>query len=619
MLPLFPTCRHRREPRHRGVYHCLSPNLCGVKLVTPQFCGQCLFRDHSSPQNEVHVPRGVHPGMPVEELAALVEGPPLAWPPGWEDWPVTRAAHLLASERYLSRLADYPQDRYRGRGIVIAGGGQRYFPSVYVTVRAIRAVGCRLPVQVWYLGRDEEMPPRHADLLAAFDVECVDGDAVRARYPCRILNGWELKVFALLHSPFEEVLLLDADCYPVRNPDILFDVPGYQAAGAIFWPDLPGGPVADWNAFGIAPTGRATIESGQVVVHKRVCWKPLQLAWWYNDHSDWSYLHGYGDKHTFEIAWARCEFAFHRFVEVPDWAECSFLHAGPDGQVLFVHRCRDKFRFQPADYLNPQPFAANRFHAGLPLEHECFGWLADLACELGPLVEALPLQAPAVLPAAPRIRAYMVSCPERQEVLAQTLARWRAGDWETDPTVVYDAQSGSPSPARLVAAAQWMLSLAAGEDAEYYLFLEDDLLFNLFLRENLKHWPPLREGRLWMGTLYNPGLTPRPGVDLSDFWDTKSVPLAESDYYGTQAVVLSRAALTVILREWDEPGPYDLKLAAIARRHGDGILAHAPSLVQHVPVPSLWGGVAHHAIDFDPFFRALPSNHRDTLMPLEMS
>ena len=33
-----------------------------------------------------------------------------------------------------------------------------YFASLFVTIRALRHVGCVLPIQVWYLGRNDEMP-----------------------------------------------------------------------------------------------------------------------------------------------------------------------------------------------------------------------------------------------------------------------------------------------------------------------------------------------------------------------------------------------------------------------------------------------------------------------------
>jgi hypothetical protein len=378
MRTAFPPCRHRREPRHRTVYHCRSPKVVGLRLVSAELCGQCPFPDHHFPGEGDESPR-VAPEMPVEDLAALIAGPPRSWPAGWEDWPVTRAAHLLAADRFLAALPEYPAGDFAGRGIVIAGGGPRYFPSLYVTARAIRHVGCDLPIQVWYLGREDELPPERRRLLEPFGVECVDADAVRERRPCRILNGWELKVYAVLHSPFAEVLSLDADCYPVRDPGFLFDDAGYRATGAIFWPDSVSGTPLDWTAFGVEPSGRASVESGQFVVDKRRSWRPLALAWWYNDHSDWSYLHGYGDMHTFDVAWARCGAAFRRFTEAADWHVHSFRHVGPDGRLLFVHRCRDKFRCGEQGYLSPQSFAANHFLPELPLEAACFAWRDELA------------------------------------------------------------------------------------------------------------------------------------------------------------------------------------------------------------------------------------------------
>jgi hypothetical protein len=209
--------------------------------------------------------------------------------------------------------------------------------------------------------------------------------------------------------------------------------------------------------------------------------------------------------------------------------------------------------------------------------------------------------------AGPTLRAYVYSCPERQAVLELTLARWRCTDWGADPVVVRDDAAGLPSTGRIVAAARRMLARAAAEPADYYLFLEDDLLFNLHLRENLEHWPPLRDGWLGVGSLYNPGLAPGDGRRAADCWAERWVGVAAGAFYGAQALVLSRAALEAVLRHWEEPGPYDLKVAAIAERHLGGVVVHAPSLVQHAPVPSTWGGVAHRAVDFDPFFRYRPA------------
>jgi hypothetical protein len=599
MTSAFPTCRHRREPRHRTVYHCRSPKVAGLRLVTADFCGQCPFPDHHFPSEGDDAPCVV-PDMSVEELALLIEGPSRAWPAGWEDWPVTREAHRLAADRFLAALPEYPAGDFTGRGIVIAGGGPRYFPSLYVTVRAIRHVGCDLPIQVWYLGREDELPAERWRLLEPFGVECVDADAVRERRPCRILNGWELKVYAVLHSPFAEVLSLDADCYPVRDPGFLFEDAGYRETGAVFWPDSVSGSPLDWRAFGVEPSGRASVESGQFVVDKHRSWRPLALAWWYNDHSDWSYLHGYGDMHTFDVAWARCGAAYRRFAEHADWHVHSFRHVGPDGRLLFVHRCRDKFRCGEQGYLSPQSFAANHFLPELPLEVECFAWRDELAESLG----GGPPPRAAKERSVPTLYAAMITCPEREEVFRGTFARFGDTDWGMPPDVFLDAGEGPASVVRYSANSLRMLEAAADAGADYALLVEDDLLFNARLRHNVLHWPPVRDGRLWAGVLYNPGRQLRDGADAEVCARDRGAPAHLDHFWGAQAVVLSREALWALLREWEPLTPLDLQLCAAAARHGLDVLIHSPSLVQQLPIVSSLGCGAHRAVDYDPFFRA---------------
>jgi hypothetical protein len=287
----------------------------------------------------------------------------------------------LQAEEFLAAVPAYPKNRYQGRGVVIAGGGDRFFPSLYVTIRALRHLGCRLPIQVWFLGRKREMPGDRRALLTPFDVECVDADRVRRRHsPCR-LGGWELKVFATLHCPFEELLFLDADCYPCRNPEFLFELADYRARGAIFWPDLPAVDTRlAWSAFGVPdPRRLGSIESGQFVLDKRLSWRPLNLAWFYNDRSDYYYRYCHGDKHTFEVAWARCAQAFVMWEPEAKWVNVAFVHGGPDGLPLFVHRCRDKFRFKNHDYTTRQHYPLPCYYSSLPLERECWGWLSELA------------------------------------------------------------------------------------------------------------------------------------------------------------------------------------------------------------------------------------------------
>ncbi len=57
-----------------------------------------------------------------------------------------------------------PEGRFAGRGVVICGGGEKYLPSVYVLVRLLRHLRCRLPIEVWHLG-NTEMPEEVRGLL----------------------------------------------------------------------------------------------------------------------------------------------------------------------------------------------------------------------------------------------------------------------------------------------------------------------------------------------------------------------------------------------------------------------------------------------------------------------
>jgi len=59
------------------------------------------------------------------------------------------ARHALA--RRVAALEAYPNG-YRGRGIVICGGGAKYFPAAWVCIHMLRHLHCTLPIQLWHLG-----------------------------------------------------------------------------------------------------------------------------------------------------------------------------------------------------------------------------------------------------------------------------------------------------------------------------------------------------------------------------------------------------------------------------------------------------------------------------------
>src|SRR3954452_3886041 len=97
----FPPCGHRREPRSRQIYHCRSPKLAGVKLVTAEDCQDCPFVDHPGADERLPSVLDLHPKMAVEQMATLLDGPVRSWPGGWEDWAITRQAHQRAADLFL--------------------------------------------------------------------------------------------------------------------------------------------------------------------------------------------------------------------------------------------------------------------------------------------------------------------------------------------------------------------------------------------------------------------------------------------------------------------------------------------------------------------------------------
>lgn len=196
-----------------------------------------------------------------------------------------------------------------------------------------------------------------------------------------------------------------------------------------------------------------------------------------------------------------------------------------------------------------------------------------------------------------RITAYMLSCRERALVRRETLERLGATDWGEPPHVVLDPAPCERPQERQARNARSLLACAIADGADFLLFLEDDLEFNRYLRHNLALWQPLADtppGAHFFGSLYNPGV--RELERKSD----RSFFLADPDaVYGSQAFVCSLATARHIEHGWDEvAGMQDIKMSRLAASVGP-IYYHVPSLVQHVPVRSVWGGAFHSAGDYD--------------------
>lgn len=297
----------------------------------------------------------------------------------------------------------YPEADYAGRGIVIPAGGWKLLPGVYVTASMLRWLGCTLPIEVWYIGANGEYAPVYEHLCRHLGVSWRDATpALKAHGRDRRrerLHGWALKPLLPLLSSFEQMIMLDADCYPVFDPARLWDHPAISETAAAFWPDNAGNadgrPLSgdQWALFGMRTPFLANhgFEAGQMYVDKRRSWHAVQVAAWLSDRfKEFDKSRGkaggfWGDKETFNVAWTVTKTPY---LMAPPLGlhTVAFVQHDPDGNSMFVHRHLDKPRVDFQD-LKAVKFSHTHYRADdLPHEHKFHEFLRDLRWRVRPQV-----------------------------------------------------------------------------------------------------------------------------------------------------------------------------------------------------------------------------------------
>ncbi|KAI8978158.1 mannosyltransferase putative-domain-containing protein [Pilobolus umbonatus] len=226
--------------------------------------------------------------------------------------------------------------RGEGKGIVMCvGDGQ--FKFAVSSIHSIRSIlKSEIPIEVFYIDKNDLSAPRRKYLESTFsNLKTVAIDQ-RINNKITRFGGWSLKPYAILASQFEEVILMDADVFFFRKPEVLFSDAGYQATGALFF--------FDRTLFDHYYTGRRWLrsflptmssfvqqsrwwkttsaheqESGVVVMNKRKVLYGLLSVCKMNDKAERdkvSYDRSYGDKETFWIGFEMVQtpYAFVRSV-----------------------------------------------------------------------------------------------------------------------------------------------------------------------------------------------------------------------------------------------------------------------------------------------------------------
>ncbi|SCV03356.1 LANO_0G03642g1_1 [Lachancea nothofagi CBS 11611] len=290
-----------------------------------------------------------------------------------------------------SSVLDYlfPEEK----GFVTVGGG-RFSLLSYTMIKTLRERGSKLPIEVIIPPQDEKGEAQYCnEILPQLNARCVFFSDV---LPSSLVENWtfekyQIKAVALLISSFKKIVFIDADDYPLKSIDSIFESKVVQEHGLVLWPDLwrratapvfyrlanievslmrrvrnlgdDVTPVSHYqnteeeldlkkipfhDMQGTVPD--PTTESGQMVIDKVRHFRTLLLALYYNVYGpQWYYslfsqgTAGEGDKETFATA----------------------------AHVLGLPYYQVKTKLAFDGYYNPDPEAKNDFRGVALYQHDC--------------------------------------------------------------------------------------------------------------------------------------------------------------------------------------------------------------------------------------------------------
>ncbi|EEY67860.1 uncharacterized protein PITG_18258 [Phytophthora infestans T30-4] len=273
-----------------------------------------------------------------------------------------------------------PQGREGSKGIVMVVY-PKMVPSAYATLRSLREIlKCTLPIELWYRPKEMQAAPGSMEPLQQFAASTAD--LTFREIDDKKATGFGAKVFAIYHSHFEQILFLDSDNVPVRDPSFLFETHEFKDTGAIFWPDFwhprhtifnVHGQSLLWELLDQRFVNMFEQESGQLVINRRRHGAPLELVKFYTFHTPnffktFELVHG--DKDLFRLSWLKLKSPFHMMDTPPAVAGKAFndsfcgmtmVQHDADGQVLFLHRNSRKLVGEPKrQYVHLKTLAALR-------------------------------------------------------------------------------------------------------------------------------------------------------------------------------------------------------------------------------------------------------------------
>ncbi|KAG3193852.1 hypothetical protein JG687_00005026 [Phytophthora cactorum] len=273
---------------------------------------------------------------------------------------------LLAQGVYENALAQNTSDpskllgnNGRGNGIVMVVY-PKLLSSVFASISILRSYNCTLPIELWISQPEVVRTPSMRTTLEMLQQRFSNVTVETIIDPT--IAGFSTKIHAVQHSKFENVLFLDADNVPVRDPTFLFETQEFRQHGAIFWPDFwhPEKTIFNiqresllWELVDLPFVDMFEQESGQILIDRRRAAIALEVLMFFAYHRPSHFerlVLAHGDKDLFRLAWMKTQTPFYMMPFPPasagtergtykkQFCGMTMVQFDVDGNVLFLHR-----------------------------------------------------------------------------------------------------------------------------------------------------------------------------------------------------------------------------------------------------------------------------------------
>lgn len=249
---------------------------------------------------------------------------------------------ILATLKFVIPRLDEPLPKMEGTGIVTVAGG-KYLKYLWILVKHVRSLS-DLPIICYHIGQHEIQHPS-VGMLEDMGVEFRDAlPLMKAEgYTLHGNRGWSAKSIAVKHSPFRNVLFLDADAIPLIDPEAIFAHRDFQH-GFLAFGDIA--PCRKNNmlfpSLGIRyDKDFVEAEAGQFLVDKKRFWKAIQLYSFMNGRPKPFHDLAMGDKTLLQLACRKLGIPFTLSTQ-QEWMGYGIRHSLTDGTKAFLHAMPEK-------------------------------------------------------------------------------------------------------------------------------------------------------------------------------------------------------------------------------------------------------------------------------------